>query len=300
MKRHYKGYLGVLAYKKRVLVFDDNTLLLQTQPEILDAFEIFNSYAANEITEEHLSSILTTWKPDAVIIESANPDDVIRLCTQVSEFNWKTSIIVIVPDNAFAPDFRNANAIADTMLCRPCSDEALIHKIVTALAAKQTMIQLSMTLDLENLLNDSSDIETFKITFEGNILLLCESLQALSLRLQDGELSPLIFNEIADAMEAIAQIFAHHHYTQHVSQVFQNIGDYLRHFNFETIDISTLEGFDYLINIVDDITLYVKNFFVNRLFSDVYVFEHSLENSIEFMKNRLEKREDTMSELEFF
>lgn len=300
MKRHYKAYLGVLAYKKKVLVFDDNTLLLRTNPEILEMFEIFNSYAANETTEEHLSSILTTWKPDAVIIESANPEDVFRLCTHIGEFNWKTAIIVIVPDEAFAPEFRKANALADSMLCRPCTEDALIHKIVTALAAKQTMVQLSMSLDLENLLNDSSDIETFKVTFEGNILLLCDSLQSLSQRLHDGELSPLIFGEIAEAMDAISQIFAHHHYTQHVSQVFQNLGDYLRHFNFETIDISTLEGFDYLVNIVDDITLYVKNFFVNRLFSDVYVFEHSLENSIEFMKNRLEKREDTLSELEFF
>lgn len=300
MNKKYTGFLGVLAYKKRILIFDDNTVILQTQPDVLEAFELYNSYAANNLAEEHLSSILTTWKPDAVIIESNNPEEVIRLCTHISQADWKIAIIVIVPDSSNILAYRAANAIADTMLCRPCTNEAVVQKIVTALAAKQSMIQLSLSLDLENLLNDSSDLETLKVTFEGNILLLCESLHNLSIRLKDGELSPALFNEIADAMDAIAQIFAHSHYTHHVSRIFKNLGDYLRHFNFDSIDISTLEGFDYLINIVDDITLYVKNFFVNRLFSDVYIFEHSLENSIVFMKNRLENREDTLSDLEFF
>lgn len=300
MNQHYRGYLGALAYKKRILVFDDNTIMLRDHSDILEAFEIYNCYAASTISEDHLGSILTSWKPDVVVIESSDPAETIRLCRHITRYDWKIALVVIVPEDSIAPDYREANALTDTMICRPASHEVLLRKIVTALAAKQTMIQLSHSLALDNLLNDTSDIETFKITFEGHILVLCESLALLSERLKNGELSSELFNEIADSMDAISRIFGHHHYTQHVSAIFDHLSEYLRHFNFDTIDIATLEGFDYLVNIVDDIIHYVRNFFVNRIFSDVYIFEHSLKNSIEFMKNRLENREDTTSALEFF
>lgn len=297
---HYKGYLSVLAHTKRIAVFDDNTLVLQTQQNLLELFESYNCYSATDITEGHLSSILARARIDAVIIESSDPVEVVRLCQHIIHFDWKIALIVIVPEGVAPALYREANAIADTMICRPHNEEALIQKMVTALAAKQTMAQLSLSLGLESLLADTGDIETFKRTFEGNILLLCEGLQDRAQRLEDGELSSELFKDIAQDMEKISKIFAHHHYTSHVAKIFDDFALYLQTFNFNTIDISTIEGFNYLTRIVEDITVYVKDFFINRIFSDVYVFEHSLENSIEFMKNTLEKHEETQSKLEFF
>lgn len=300
MNVQYKGYLGVLAHKKRIVIFDDNTVILKTQPNILNAFETYNCYAANDITDAHITSILTQAKVDVIIIESADPAEVVRICRHITQFDWSIALIVIIPEGALVPEYREANVIADTMICRPLNDEILIQKIVTALAAKQTMIQLSLSLGLESLLDDQEDIETFKRTFEGNILLLCETLQDRAQRLEYGELSHQIFSEIADDMDKISQIFGHHHYTRHVAKIFDNLSSYLRTYDFSNVDISTLEGFNYLTRIVEDIIVYVKDFFINRIFSDVYIFEHSLENSIEFMKNCLEKREDDESEMEFF
>ncbi|MFA6143597.1 MAG: response regulator [Sulfurimonas sp.] len=300
MSDHYKGCLGVLAHKKHIAVFDDNTTILKTYPKLLEAFNTFNCYAVNDATDEHLTSILTTGNIDAVIIESRDAVEVIRLCKHILRFDWKIAIVVIVPEEALIPSFRPANAIVDTILCRPITEEMLVQKMVTALAAKQTIIQLSLSLGLESLLLDQGDIETFKRTFEGNILLLCETLYDYEQRLKSGELSPVFFGELADVMEKIAKIFEHHHYTSHIAKIFDRLALYLRSYNFEMVDFTTLEGFDYLTDIVNDIIFYMKNFFVNRIFTDVYVFEHSLENSIQFMKNRLENKEDTQSEMEFF
>ena len=300
MTAQYRGYLSVLAHTKKVVVFDDSTATLKTHPHLLELFESYNCYSVNDITDTHLSTILTRARIDVVIIESADPAEVVRLSQHITRLDWRIALIVIVPEGAEPSLYREANSIADTMICRPLTEETLIQKMVTALAAKQTMTQLSLSLGLESLLADHGDIETFKRTFEGNILLLCDVLQDQAQRLENGELSPELFNEVADDMEKIAKIFGHHHYTGHVAKTFDNFALYLRNFNFNTIDISTIEGFNYLTRIVEDITTYVKDFFVNRIFSDVYVFEHSLENSIEFMKNTLEKREDTQSEMEFF
>lgn len=300
MNQRYLGFLEVLAHKKRILVFDDNSVVLRTQPELLEAFELFNVFAVSKNNREHLSSLLTAWKPDVILVESSEAQEVVELCEEVAATDWKIAIVVVVPDDADVASYRAANAYADTMLCRPCTHTHLLQKLVTAMAAKQSMIQLSHSLNLETLLKDKGDIESFKITFEGNILVLCESLEDLSNRLKTGELGEDLFEELAAFMDAISKIFAHHHYTSHVAKIFDNLALYLRQFNFDSIDIEDIEGFDYLVNIIDDIIFYVKNFFVNRVYSDVYVFEHSLENSIEFMKNRLSHNEDILSDLEFF
>ncbi|MDD5051282.1 MAG: hypothetical protein PHO27_00960 [Sulfuricurvum sp.] len=300
MNTAYNGYLQVLAHKKRILVFDDDTVVLRMHPEFLEAFDTYNCYSATETTDTHLISILTVGKIDAVIIESANPSDTLRICRHINQYDWKIALVVIVPDGALVPEYRESNAIVDTMLCRPFEQSVLIKKMVTALAAKQAMMQLSHSLGLESLLNDQGDIETFKNTFEGNILLICETLKNHAQRLENGELSPELFKDIANSVEKISQIFSHHHYTKHVAKIFDNLALYLEQYDFSNTNISVLEGFDFLTKVVEDIIVYMKDFFINRIFSDVYVFEHSLDNSIEFMKNHLESRADTQSEMEFF
>jgi hypothetical protein len=40
--------------------------------------------------------------------------------------------------------------------------------------------------------------------------------------------------------------------------------------------------------------------FVDRIFKDVYIFEYSLHNNYEFMKNKLSGNSEDESELEFF
>jgi hypothetical protein len=75
---------------------------------------------------------------------------------------------------------------------------------------------------------------------------------------------------------------------------------FLRMYDFEDVDLSTLEGFDYLVEITKDIHNYLESFFIKRIFSDVYVFEHSLHDSILFMIRRLTKSQNTKSDVEFF
>ena len=82
----------------------------------------------------------------------------------------------------------------------------------------------------------------------------------------------------------------------------KGIGDSVDVLNIETIEIENLEGFEYLSRIIEDISTYLFEYFVSRVFVDVYLFEDSLKNSIQFMKDRLRTKDTSndASELSFF
>jgi hypothetical protein len=68
----------------------------------------------------------------------------------------------------------------------------------------------------------------------------------------------------------------------------------------EKLDVEH-EGFIYLARIAEDIKMYIEEYFIARQFSDVYIFEDSLLNSIEFMERSFENvEEEDLSEVEFF
>jgi len=66
------------------------------------------------------------------------------------------------------------------------------------------------------------------------------------------------------------------------------------------IEPSSLHAFDYLCAIIDDTNAYMMEMFVDRVFKDVYIFQHSFENNLRFMKDAIMLNENDESELEFF
>ena len=70
----------------------------------------------------------------------------------------------------------------------------------------------------------------------------------------------------------------------------------------EAIAPASLHGFNHLSAIIEDTNANLMDMFVDRIFKDVYVFEHSLRSNIKFMENVLTPNVNLSdeSELEFF
>ena len=66
--------------------------------------------------------------------------------------------------------------------------------------------------------------------------------------------------------------------------------------------VNNIESFTYLSRIIEDIALFLDNYFIKRNFTDLYVVEDSLENSLRFLKNSFKEKEQNTddSSLEFF
>ncbi len=294
---NYKNFISLLAKTRHLLVYDDGKLL-KNHKDILEAFELYRYNNVNDAAISHISNILISVKVDMVLIYSNDYEKVLYLCNEILKYD-KNIVITVILEEHNETCLKIANLV-DTLVYAPFETETLNKKISIALSAKLMLYGMMHTINTHKKFLNDTGIDAYLDAYQGDITILIEILSALSERVKSGELSHEFFCEIASELEKIGKIFAYHHYTAHMTTVFDEMAAFLRIYSFDDVEIEALEGFDYLVEILQDIRCYIDNFFVKRIFSDVYVFEHSLQDSIIFMINRLNNRIDTKSELEFF
>lgn len=294
----YKIFLSLIAKKCNLLVFDDG-LLLKEHKELLELFASYHYNSINEASVAALSNILITMSVDIVVICVQSAQVALSICKHVSSYDDTIAITV-----AFKYDnnelSQQISYTADTIVLLPSPSEVLYKKLSSALSVKLLMQEFSHTLHTDKKFLDETGVDSFRDAYEDEMKIISEFLYAYVQRLEAGELNSELFYDIADKIEDTGEIFTYHHYTAHIKSIFDELAAFLRTYGFENVDVSTLEGFDYLIAILQDVRAYIENFFVQRVFSDVYVFEHSLHDSIRFMIRRLMHIKDKPSEVEFF
>jgi hypothetical protein len=142
--------------------------------------------------------------------------------------------------------------------------------------------------------------EEFLDTYEGEIMFVCDDLAEFVEKMDKKNIDKELLDAVVEKIQEVSDVFLSSTYTQHVSPIFLELANFLRAFDITKHDVAD-EGYTYLARIVEDIKMYIDEYFVKREFSDVYVFEDSLLNSIEFMERAFagEKEED-ISVVEFF
>ncbi len=147
---------------------------------------------------------------------------------------------------------------------------------------------------------DNKATEEFLDTYEGEIMFVCEDLGDLVDAIDKKMIDRELLDEIAEKAQEVSDVFLSSTYTQHVTPIFLELANFLREFDVEAHK-KDHEGYIYLARIVEDIKMYIDEYFVQRQFTDVYLFEDSLLNSIEFMERAFEgEKEEDISEVEFF
>lgn len=145
--------------------------------------------------------------------------------------------------------------------------------------------------------------EEFLDTYEGEVLFLSQDLENIVEEMDRGDLVQETLDILGQKLNDVSDVFLSSTYTQHVSPVFKEFADYISH-----IECSDFMQFDdvqsYLSAIVTDINSYINFYFVQRTFSDVYIFQDSLKNSIHFLQRAYSCKlgncdEDDGSELDF-
>jgi len=145
------------------------------------------------------------------------------------------------------------------------------------------------------------ELANFFDTYEGSALFLADDLMEIVENLNSGNLTHQFLLHIAGKLDEVANIFAASLQTKHVAPIYEDLASYLRKLKLSDIKVEYLNGFSYLSNILSDVSVYLMDMFVDRIFKDVHVFEHSLKSNIEFMQNRLEGRDEFEGgELDFF
>ncbi|HIP46147.1 MAG TPA: hypothetical protein EYG95_01170 [Campylobacterales bacterium] len=147
---------------------------------------------------------------------------------------------------------------------------------------------------------DTEATEEFLDTYEGEIIFVCDDLGDFVDAIDKKRIDRELLTEISEKAQEVSDVFLSSTYTQHVTPIFLELANFLRNFDVESYSPEH-EGYVYLARIVEDIKMYIDEYFVKREFTDVYVFEDSLLNSIQFMERAFAGEvEEDLSEVEFF
>lgn len=156
----------------------------------------------------------------------------------------------------------------------------------------------------DKIVESSLVTEEFLDTYEGEVLFLSQDLEELIEEVGDERLSQDTLDLLVQKLEDVSDVFLSSTYTQHVSPVFKELAEYISQVKCEDFKDFT-DAREYLSEIIADVNTYINMYFVDRVFSDVYLFQDSLKNSIDFFKRAYacdlgKCEEDDGSELDFF
>lgn len=185
------------------------------------------------------------------------------------------------------------------------SEKEFISKIYGVLSINETDNLIKTKEKVVNKYKNDTvndEINTFLDQYSGNILFINDDLNENLQRLRDLELSHDIFKNLSTSLLQLSNILKQNESLVHLSNMLIDFGKFLEDLDVEQIDPSNFSAFDYLTTIIEDLTIYIDELFVYKLFKNVHIFEDSVENNINYFKMQLlgtDTNEDD-DNLEFF
>jgi len=134
--------------------------------------------------------------------------------------------------------------------------------------------------------------EEFLDTYEGEVMFLSQDLEELSQKILNTEFSQEELELLAQNMLDVHDVFLSSTYTQHIAPIFKDFSDFIMDIEIDLL-FKNEECIIYLNAIVSDINTYINQYFVDRIFSDVYLFQDSLKNSTEFFESAYKHKQDS-------
>ena len=297
--KQHSHYLKYLAQGHNILLLNDK--YIEHFDTISTDFDSANQRNLTQTELDNLTITLMNNNIDIVLLDFSEKNNLSNsFYESILAYNNRIVLIGIVKDEMESVEIIKK---MDEFLFESFTLEELKDKIFKILSIYYTVKSISRR-DV-NIVSGSSEITTnldeFFDMYEGSSLFIVDELMEMNQALHSGELSSELINNISDKILEIANIFNYNDDIKGVSHIFNDFAQYLKNLDLENIKPSSFHAFDYLAAIIDDTNTSLMDMFVDRLFKDVYIFEHSLENNIQFMKNALTPTSQIdESELEFF
>jgi hypothetical protein len=148
--------------------------------------------------------------------------------------------------------------------------------------------------------------EKYKDEFDLEVMYLSEELKDIAFSIDSGDVGEDIMKRLEKAIENVATIMKDFLIiSKKVETLVYELDEYLKNFNLEVVDMSTIEGFEHLARLTEDISVFMDMYFISKEIKDIYIIEDSLTNSFEYVKlvfsgEQNSDNDSDGSELEFF
>jgi len=299
MSRDYLKYVKFLAGKYSVLYIGDDSSFLDDE---LSSLSTFLQVDANDSVLDELEGILLVSEIRVVIInifaDVAKTEEIFK---RVKEYDENLYVMVIF-DLELSRELYELLPFVDSIVTYPVNKAIFYEKLFSLLSICHSLDVISRRdIVLKSKNATELDEESFYDLYAGSVMFIVNDLSDIIISLDSGEMSKQFLVSISDRLEEVVDIFSKSSKTESIVPIFKELIFFLKELELEKIEPKNLNGFSYLSNILNDINIYLSDIFIDRILKNVYIFEHSLQDNIEFMKNTFYPSEvRTKSELEFF
>lgn len=299
MSRDYLKYVKFLAGKYSVLYIGDDSSFLDDE---LSSLSTFLQVDANDSVLDELEGILLVSEIRVVIInifaDVAKTEEIFK---RVKEYDENLYVMVIF-DLGLSRELYELLPFVDSIVTYPVNKAIFYEKLFSLLSICYSLDAISRRdIVLKSKNATELDEESFYDLYAGSVMFIVNDLSDIIISLDSGEMSKQFLVSISDKLEEVVDIFSKSSKTESIVPIFKELIFFLKELELEKIEPKNLKGFSYLSNILNDINIYLSDIFIDRILKNVYIFEHSLQDNIEFMKNTFYPSEvRTKSELEFF
>lgn len=299
MSRDYLKYVKFLAGKYSVLYIGDDSSFLDDE---LSSLSTFLQVDANDSVLDELEGILLVSEIRVVIINIfADVAKMEEIFKRVKEYDENLYVMVIF-DLELSRELYELLPFVDSIVTYPVNKAIFYEKLFSLLSICYSLDAISRRdIVLKSKNATELDEESFYDLYAGSVMFIVNDLSDIIISLDSGEMSKQFLVSISDKLEEVVDIFSKSSKTESIVPIFKELIFFLKELELEKIEPKNLKGFSYLSNILNDINIYLSDIFIDRILKNVYIFEHSLQDNIEFMKNTFYPSEvGTKSELEFF
>jgi len=299
MSYDYSHYLKFLATEYNILYIGRNSEAIYD--ETSSYFKSSSKVDLNKEILEKINTVLMKRHINIVLIDVPSNDEMARdLYRSIREFNPDILIMMMFNPQKYNELFEIV-PLVDALVSYPIMRDMFHRRLFSLLSqiyAINSIGRRDIILKHDNVVEDVIDV--FFDKYEGSSLFIADDLMEMVNALNAGNLTHSFFINIASELEKVADIFSHTEQTKSVSPIYIELATYLRDLNLSNIQPENLEGFTYLSEILSDVSVYLMDMFVDRIFKDVSIFEYSLISNIEFMKNRLNGKQEDEGNIDFF
>lgn len=273
---------------------DKNILLLGNDDlsHLDNIFKLFHNCLKQEATPFTVKNLNTTISQNNINVLIINSQtytkEIYEVLLSIIEYE-ELCIFFCVNNEQFSEDLIN---ISNSSFSQNIDEIKLRHKLYLAM---QNRI-LSIDKKEHNI------EETYVDSYEIEIIFIRDELLFISNKIDNGDISENIYLRICQCVNRINRLFENYLiYSKKIKNSMLFFAEILQKVEYTKISISNVESFDYLARIVEDIAVFLDNYFIKRKFVDLYIVEDSMENSLNFLKDSFEntKKSDSSS-LEFF
>jgi len=286
MTRNYCNLLEFLAFECNVLYVGK-----ECKEHFLKISNYFASKTIinlNDKTYEVIDDLITQNNINLVILDVGTDEFLaVKVYEEVKKIDDEISILALFNFESYEKIVRKMPRV-DGYLFYPIEEDMFYRKIFMILGRIYLYNLLSVNQEFAKP-EAIEDGKSFFDTYKQRMLFVANDLAYNSVQFKHQDINSELIKDTIDKINKVIMVFNRNSATVVAANTLTVLVDFLNEIEVESIDAKKFYIFEYLADILNNISVYLNNIFMEDTIKDVEDFIKSIKNGMELMKNVLKR-----------